>query len=65
MKLCSTVANVKQIESSWDGPVEVIHSDGSTIDVELNVSVVPCGRNRAALVFVRDVSEAEAWKHSI
>ena len=44
---------------------QVIHSDGSTIDVELNVSVVPYGRTLAALVFVRDVSEEEAWKYSI
>jgi PAS domain S-box-containing protein len=44
---------------------QVIHSDGSTIDVELNVSVVPYGRTLAALVFVRDVREEEAWKYSI
>ncbi|NIS18301.1 MAG: PAS domain S-box protein [candidate division Zixibacteria bacterium] len=44
---------------------QVIHSDGSTIDVELNVSVVPYGRTLAALVFVRDISEEEAWKYSI
>jgi PAS domain S-box-containing protein len=44
---------------------QVIHSDGYTIDVELNVSVVPYGRSLAALVFVRDVREEEAWKHNI
>jgi PAS domain S-box-containing protein len=44
---------------------QVIHSDGSTIDVELNVSVVPYGRTLAALVFVRDVREEEAWKYCI
>ena len=42
---------------------QVIHSDGSTIDVELNVSVVPYGRTLAALVFVRDTREEEAWKY--
>jgi PAS domain S-box-containing protein len=42
---------------------QVIHSDGSTIDVELNVSVVPYGRSLAALVFVRDIREEEAWKY--
>jgi PAS domain S-box-containing protein len=40
---------------------QVIHSDGSAIDVELNVSVVPYGRSLAALVFVRDIREEEAW----
>jgi PAS domain S-box-containing protein len=40
---------------------QVIHSDGSTIDVELNVSVVPYGRSLAALVFIRDIREEEAW----
>jgi len=44
---------------------KVIHSDGSTIDVELNVCVVPYGRSLAALVFVRDIREEEAWKYSI
>lgn len=44
---------------------KVIHSDGSTIDVELNVSVVPYGRTLAALVFVRDIREEQAWKYSI
>jgi len=44
---------------------KVIHSDGSTIDVELNVCVVPYGRSLAALVFVRDVREEEAWKYFI
>jgi PAS domain S-box-containing protein len=40
---------------------QVIHSDGSTIDVELNVSVVPYGRSLAALVFIRDIREENAW----
>jgi len=44
---------------------QIIHSDGSTIDVELNVSVVPYGRSLAALVFVRDMREEEAWKYCI
>ena len=44
---------------------QVIRSDGSTIDVELNVSVVPYGRTLAALVFVRDIREEEAWKYCI
>ena len=44
---------------------QVIRSDGSTIDVELNVSVVPYGRSLAALVFVRDIREEEAWKYCI
>jgi len=44
---------------------QFIHSDGSTIDVELNVSVVPYGRSLAALVFVRDIREGEAWKYCI
>ena len=44
---------------------KVIHSDGSTIDVELNVCVVPYGRSLAALVFVRDIREEEAWKYCI
>ncbi len=39
---------------------KVIHSDGSTIDVELNVCVVPYGRSLAALVIVRDIREEEA-----
>ena len=43
---------------------QVIHSDGSTIDVELNVSVIPYGRSLAALVFVRDIREEEAWQYS-
>ena len=42
---------------------QVIHSDGSTIDVELNVCVVPYGRSLAALVIVRDIREEEAWKY--
>jgi PAS domain S-box-containing protein len=41
----------------------VIHSDGSTIDVELNVSVIPYGRSLAALVFIRDIREEKAWKY--
>jgi len=44
---------------------QVIHSDGTIIDVELNVCVVPYGRSLAALVFVRNIREAEAWKYSI
>ena len=44
---------------------QVIHSDGSTIDVELNVCVVPHGRSLAALVIVRDIREEEAWKYCI
>ena len=44
---------------------KVIHSDGSTIDVELNVCVIPYGRSLAALVFVRDIREEEAWKYCI
>jgi len=44
---------------------QIMHSDGSTIDVELNVCVVPYGRSLAALVFVRDIREEEAWKYSI
>lgn len=43
---------------------QVMHSDGSTIDVELNVSVIPYGRSLAALVFVRDIREEEAWQYS-
>jgi PAS domain S-box-containing protein len=41
-----------------------MHSDGSTIDVELNVSVIPYGRSLAALVFVRDIREEEAWQYN-
>jgi PAS domain S-box-containing protein len=41
----------------------VIHANGSTIDVELNVSVVPYGRSLAALVFIRDTREEKAWKY--
>ena len=44
---------------------EVIHSDGSGIDVELNVCVVPYERSLAALAFVRDIREEEAWKYCI
>jgi len=44
---------------------QITHSDGSTIDVELNVCVVPYGRSLAALVFVRDIREEEAWKYCI
>ena len=44
---------------------QVIHSDGSTIDVELNVSVVPYGKSLAALVFVRDIREEQAWQYCI
>jgi len=44
---------------------QIIHSNGSTIDVELNVCVVPYGRSLAALVIVRDIREEEAWKYCI
>ena len=44
---------------------QVIHSDGSIIDVELNVCVVPYGRSLAALVIVRDIREEGAWKYCI
>ena len=44
---------------------QVIHSDGSTIDVELNVSVIPYERSLAAFVLVRDMREEEAWQYSI
>ena len=44
---------------------QITHSDGSTIDVELNVCVVPYGKSLAALVFVRDKREEEAWKYFI
>ena len=44
---------------------QIIHSDGSTIEVELNVCVVPYGRSLAALVIVRDIREEEAWKYCI
>jgi PAS domain S-box-containing protein len=44
---------------------QLIHPDGSTIDVELNVCVIPYGRSLAALVFVRDIREEEAWKYCI
>ncbi|MGD9084665.1 MAG: PAS domain S-box protein [Desulfobacterales bacterium] len=43
---------------------QVMHSDGSTIDVELNVSVIPFGGSLAALVFIRDIREEEAWQYS-
>ncbi|MDX1707393.1 MAG: PAS domain S-box protein [Desulfobacterales bacterium] len=42
---------------------QLIHSNGSTIDVELNVSVIPYGRSLAALVFIRDMREEEAWQY--
>ncbi len=44
---------------------QVIHSDGTAIDVELNVCVIPYGRSLAAFVFVRDIREEEAWKYTI
>lgn len=44
---------------------QVIHADGSPIDVELNVCVVPYGRSLAALVFIRDIREEDAWKYLI
>jgi PAS domain S-box-containing protein len=43
----------------------VIHSGGSAIDVEFNFCVIPYGRSLAALVFVRDIREEEAWKYLI
>ncbi len=43
----------------------VIHSDGSKIDAEFNFCVIPYGRSLAALVFVRDIREEEAWKYLI
>jgi len=42
---------------------KIIHSDGYPIDVELNVCVVPYGSSLAALVFMRDIREEEAWKY--
>jgi PAS domain S-box-containing protein len=33
---------------------QIIHSDGSTIDVKFNDCVIPYGRSLAALVIVRD-----------
>ncbi|MDM8521771.1 molybdopterin-guanine dinucleotide biosynthesis protein B [Desulfococcaceae bacterium HSG8] len=42
---------------------QFIRSDGSPVDVELNVCVVPYGKSLAALVFVRDMTEQEAWKY--
>jgi len=42
---------------------KIIHSDGHPIDVELNVCVVPYGSSLAALVFMRDIREEEAWKY--
>ena len=44
---------------------QVIHSDGSTIEVELNVCVVPYGRSLAAFVFIRDLREEQAWEYFI
>ena len=41
----------------------VIHANGTPIDVELNVSVIPYGRSLAALVFIRDIREEKAWKY--
>ncbi len=41
----------------------VIHSNGTPIEVELNVSVIPYGRSLAALVFIRDIREEKAWKY--
>ncbi|CAB1083870.1 hypothetical protein D1AOALGA4SA_11404 [Olavius algarvensis Delta 1 endosymbiont] len=43
---------------------QVIHANGITIDVELNVCVVPYGRSLAALVFMRSIREEEAWKYT-
>ncbi len=42
---------------------KIVHADGYTIDVELNVCVVPYGKSLAALVFVRDIREEQAWKY--
>lgn len=42
---------------------KIIHADGYTIDVELNVCVVPYGQSLAALVFVRDIREEKAWQY--
>ncbi len=42
---------------------QVMHSDGSTIEVELNVSVIPYERSLAALVFMRDIREEDAWQY--
>jgi PAS domain S-box-containing protein len=42
---------------------QVMHSDGSTIEVELNVSVIPYEHSLAALVFMRDIREEEAWQY--
>lgn len=44
---------------------QVIHSSGTTIEVELNVCVVPYGRSLAALVFVHDLREEQAWEYTI
>ena len=44
---------------------QIIHSDGSTFDVELNVSVVPYGKSLAALVFIRDMREEDEWQYCI
>lgn len=42
---------------------QVMHSDGSTIEVELNVSVIPYERSLAALVLMRDIREEDAWQY--
>ena len=42
---------------------KILHTDGHTIDVELNVCVVPYGKSLAALVFVRDIREEQAWQY--
>ncbi len=42
---------------------KILHADGYTIDVELNVCVVPYGKSLAALVFVRDIREEQAWQY--
>ena len=51
---------VKNQVSKLHKEIQVIHSDGSTLDVELNVCVLPYGRSLAALVFVRDIREPDA-----
>ena len=42
---------------------KILHADGYTIDVELNVCVVPYGESLAALVFMRDIREEQAWQY--
>jgi PAS domain S-box-containing protein len=42
---------------------KILHAEGHTIDVELNVCVVPYGESLAALVFMRDTREEKAWQY--